>query len=121
MSVLDWIRQQLARSAQRNAVWLAYEQKEDNSLTVFQNRCNEELIKALFHFSELKYGQRIEGDSEKYIVGVLPKTHIQYSIYENAAQVGDYYYLEKQAFETPELLIRSFIKIAKETIQGRED
>ena len=121
MNIVDWIWRQLTESSQRKAAWLAYEKKEDNSLTVFQNRCNEELLKALFHFPELKFGQRIEGDAEKYIEGVLPKTHIKYCIYENAAQVGDYYYLEKPAFDRPELLIQAFIKIAKETIQYRDD
>ncbi|HEC16843.1 MAG TPA: hypothetical protein ENI99_09780 [Sedimenticola sp.] len=120
MGILDWIMRQFTRSARRKAAWSACERKESNGLTVFQNRCNEALIKALFHFPELKYGQRIEGGAEKYIEGTLPRTHIRYRIYENAAQLGDYYYLERAAFDTPELLIKAFVKMAKETIQYRD-
>ncbi|VAX11715.1 hypothetical protein MNBD_GAMMA26-70 [hydrothermal vent metagenome] len=115
MKILDWITQQLGNSEQSEAAWAPYLQREENSLTVFQNRCNAELIKVLFYFTDLKDDQRIEGDSDRYISGILPNTKIEYRIYGNAAQIGTYYFLDQQAFEAPELLIASFVRMAKES------
>jgi len=65
--ILEWIKQQLNGSDESDAAWKPYLQEEANSLTLFQNTCNNELQKALFHFDALRSNQRIEGDDEKYI------------------------------------------------------
>ncbi len=119
--LLEWIRQQLGISDKMDAAWEPYLKEDANSLSLFQNRCNEALQKALFYFDGIKEGQRVEDDGEKYITGIIPKTKIEYRIYRDAAQIGTYYYLDRQAFKTPELLISSFVKMVKESTQTGEE
>jgi len=115
--ILGWIKQQLNCSDEANAVWEPYLKEDTHSLSLFQNCCNKELQNALFHLDGIRKNQRIEGEDEKYIIGVIPKTKIEYRIYRDAAQIGPYYYLDRQAFKTPELLIHAFVKMAKESTQ----
>jgi len=117
----EWFKQQLNCSDEMDAAWEPYLKEDENSLSCFQNRCNEALQKTLFYFDGVKSNQRIEDDGEKYIIGVIPKTKVEYRIYRDAAQIGTYYYLDRQAFKTPELLIASFTKMVKESTQTGED
>ena len=119
--ILDWIKQQLNCSDESDAAWEPYLKEDTNSLTLFQNECNKELQNALFHLDGLKENQKIESDDEKYIIGAIPKSKVEYRIYPDAAQIGTYYYLERQAFKTPELLIVSFVKMVKESTQTGEE
>jgi len=119
--ILEWVKQQLNCSDESDAAWEPYLKEDANSLTLFQNQCNKELQNALFHLDGIKSNQRVEGDDEKEIVGVIPKSKIEYHIYRDAAQIGTYYYLERQAFKTPELLIASFVKMVKESTQTGEE
>ena len=119
--ILDWLKQQLNCSDESDVAWDPYLKEDANSLTLFQNTCNKELQNALFHFDGLRANQRIEGDDEKYIIGLIPKTKVEYRIYRDAAQIGTYYYLDRQAFKTPELLITSFVKMVKESTLVGED
>jgi len=119
--ILGWIKQQLACSEEIDAAWEPYLKEDTASLSLFQNRCNEELQKALFYLGDIKETQRVEGDDEKYIVGIIPKTKVEYRIYRDAAQIGTYYYLDRQAFKTPELLMDSFVKMVKESTQVGEE
>ncbi|MFC1601948.1 hypothetical protein ACFL3U_00080 [Pseudomonadota bacterium] len=119
--LLDWLKQLLNSSDENDTAWEPYLKEDTNSLTLFQNECNKQLQNALFHFDGLRANQRIEGDDEKYIIGPIPKTKIEYRIYRDAAQIGTYYYLDRQAFKTPELLIASFVKMVKESTQVGED
>ncbi len=114
VKILEWFKRQLNISHEMDVAWEPYLKEDANALSCFQNRCNEELQKALFYFNDVKGNQRIEeDDGEKYIIGVIPKTKIEYRIYRDAAQIGTYYYLDRQAFKTPELLIDSFVKMVK--------
>lgn len=120
-NILDWVKQQLSGADESDAAWDPYLKEDENSLTLFQTTCNKELQNALFHLDDLKANQRIEGEDEKQIVGIIPKTKIEYHIYRDAAQIGPYYYLDRQAFKTPELLISSFVKMVKESTQVGEE
>jgi len=120
--ILEWVKQQLNCSDESDAAWKPYLIEDENSLTLFQNDCNKALQNALFHLDEIKFNQRIEEDKgEKLIIGVIPKSKVEYRIYRDAAQIGTYYYLERQAFKTPELLIASFVKMVKESTQTGEE
>lgn len=120
--VFEWIKQQLNCSDKSDEAWEPYLQEGDNSLSIFQNSCNKKLQNALFHLDEIKSAQRVEkDDNEKYIIGVIPKSKIEYRIYRDAAQIGTFYYLDRQAYKTPELLIESFVKMVKESTQTGEE
>ena len=119
--LFEWIKQQLNCSKEMDAAWEPYLKEDSNSLSLFQNRCSEELQKALFHLNGIRNNKIAEDGGEKFITGTIPKTKIEYRIYRDAAQIGTYYYLDKQAFKTPELLISSFVKMVKESTQTGEE
>ncbi len=119
--LLEWIKQQLNISDKVNAAWAPYLKEDADSLSLFQTRCRAELQKALFYLDSIKNSSIAEEGGEKYITGIIPKTKIEYRIYRDAAQIGTYYYLDRQAFKTPELLIASFVKMVKESTQTGEE
>ncbi len=120
--ILGWIKLQLNCSDESDAAWEPYLKEDTNSLSLFQNICNKELQNALFHLDEIKSKQRVEKDeNETYIIGVTPKSKVEYRIYRDAAQIGTFYYLDRQAFKTPELLIASFVRMVKESTQTGEE
>ncbi len=108
----DWFRKEQVRMERQKAAWRMVEAKQDDGLTLFQARCNEEMIEAFRHSPELLRKQTIEGDEEKVIAGVLPQSNIKYWIYVDGAQVGDYYLLDKLDYDTPEAMIAAFVKLA---------
>ncbi len=120
-ALFEWVRQQLGCSKDVDAAWEPYLKEDSNSLSLFQNCCSEELQKTLFYLSGIKNSKIVEEGGEKYITGIIPKTKIEYRIYRDAAQIGQYYYLDRQAFKTPELLISSFVKMVKESTQTGEE
>jgi len=121
MNFFGWIKNLLFESEQHHGIWEAACHTEDNGLTIFQNSCNEALIATFFHFPQLKDNQYIEGEDDKHIVGTLPKTQVKYQIFTDGVQIGPYYYLSSQDYDTPEQLIRDFIRFAKQTTQlGQE-
>ncbi|GEM_PF-3395058 len=119
--LFEWIKRQLGCSKEMDAAWEPYLKEDANSLSLFQNRCSEELQKALFYLDGIKNSRIAEERGEKYITGVIPKTKIEYRIYRDAVQIGTYYYLDRQAFKTPELLISSFVKMVKESTKTGEE
>ena len=120
--ILGWINQQLNRADESDAAWEPYLKEDENTLTLFQNDCNKALQNALFHLDEIKSNQRIDEDNgEKQITGIIPKSKVEYRIYRDAAQIGTYYYLDRQAFKTPELLIASFVRMVKESTKVGEE
>ena len=121
MNIFGWIKNLLFEPEQHRAVWEAACQTDDNGLTIFQNRCNEALISTFFHFPQLRDNQYIEGEDDRHIVGELPKTQVKYQIFSDSAQIGPYYYLSNQDYDTPEQLINDFLRFAKQTTQlGQE-
>jgi len=121
-NILEWIKLQLNCSDESDAAWEPYLKEDESSLSLFQIECNKALQNALFHLDEIKNSQRVEEDkNEKYIIGAIPKSKIEYRIYRDAAQIGTFYYLDRQAFKTPELLIASFVKMVKESTQTGEE
>jgi len=114
MGLIQWLKNRSERSELIRTAWNNYDLKEDNSLTVFQNQCNNQLLKAFENNPAIKK-QSIGGSSEKYIMGTLPNSKIEYWIYQDGAQVGEYR-LERWDYETPESLINDFISKAKDNL-----
>jgi hypothetical protein len=111
MRFMEWLRASGARNKRMRASWEHAERKEGNSLTESQNDCNTELLKA-FEGSNITKCQTVEGSSEKYIVGTLPKSVAKYWIYEDGAQVGRRI-LERWDYDNPQALINDFLKYSK--------
>jgi hypothetical protein len=114
MGFIVWLKNRRDRAELRRIAWENIDRKEDNSLTAFQNQCNKELLETFENSRELIKKQNIEGLSEKYILGTLPNSGINYWIYEDGAQLGDYP-LEREDYDTPQNLINDFITRAKKT------
>lgn len=121
MNFFGWIKNLLFEPAQHREAWEAVSQPGADGLTPFQHDCSEALISAFFHFPQLRENQHIEGEDDKQIVGTLPKTQVKYQIYTDSVQIGPFYYLSSQDYDTPEQLIADFIRFAKQTTQlGQE-
>lgn len=123
MNFFGWIRNLFYEPEQHRADWEAVYPLEDNGLNIFQNRCNKALLNAFFHIEGMRNEQQIEKEreEEKKIVGTLPKTQVKYQIFTDSAQIGPYYFLSNQDYDTPEALINDFIRFAKQTTKlGQE-
>ena len=123
MNFFGWIKNLFNEPEAHRAAWEAVYPQEENGLNIFQNQCSKALQNAFFHLPNLQSEQRIEIDAkgERHIEGTLPKTHVKYQIFTDSVQIGPYYFLSNQDYDTPEALIEEFIRFAKQTTKlGQE-
>jgi hypothetical protein len=123
LNFFGWIKNLFNEPPEHRAAWEAVYGVEEGGLNIFQHRCNKALLDAFFHIEGMRNEQQIEGEreGEKKIVGTLPKTQVKYQIFSDSAQIGPYYFLSNQDYDTPEALINDFIRFAKQTTKlGQE-
>jgi len=119
MGLLQWLKNRKERTDREDAGWDIYEHKTDNELTIFQKHCLMRLAWACVDYSDLIKEQRIEGSSEKYIVGTLPNSIVKYWIYKDSAEIGDRV-LERWDYRKPQDLIEEFISIATKSLHSAD-
>ncbi len=119
MGLMQWLKNRTKCADREDAEWDTYEQKTDNELTIFQKHCFVSLARACVDYSDLIKERRIEGSSEKYIVGTLPDSTVKYWIYNDGAEIGDRL-LERWDYRTPQDLIEDFISIAKKSLHSAD-
>lgn len=88
------------------------------SLTEFQNRCEVALKEALIAEGKAPFDQKIEGDNEPYIAGIVGDVHV-YIYLDEAELVGKKSYsFERADYTNDEELISAFVKAVLSVAAG---
>ena len=117
LNFFGWITNLFNEPPAHRAAWEEVFVVEENGLNLFQNRCSKALLDAFFHIEGLRSEQQIEVGykGERTVTGTLPKTQVKYQIFPDSVQIGPYYFLSSQDYDTPDALINDFIRFAKQT------